>query len=169
MERRQINEEELQYLYNLIGEAIWHSQHVEQALHTFVTLKKDIKVRGSVSPEAGEELFKKNQRRTLGFSLKASSEAAVLSASLQKRVEAFKEERNWLIHWSLPSNGADLYLDTTRFALMERVKRLTVEARAIHGLIAEELEVFVCSQGVSKKWIMETALETIRKLKGERN
>ncbi len=169
MERRQIHEEELQYLFNLIGEAIWHSQHVEQALHTFVTLKKDIKVRGSVTPEAGERLFDKNQRKPLGVSLKASREAGVLSSSLQDRAEAFKEERNWLIHWCVPSSGADLYLDTTRFPLMERIKRLTIEARTIHGLIAEEIEAFVCSQGVSKKWIMETAMETIRKLKGERN
>jgi hypothetical protein len=169
MERRQINEEELHNLFNLIGEAIWHAQHVEQALHTFVTLKKDIKVRGSVTPAVGEQLFEKNQRKPLGKSLKTSREAGVLTQSLQDRVEAFKEERNWLIHWSVPSNGADLYLDTTRLALMERIKRLSIEARTIHGLIAEEIEDFVCSQGVSKKWILETAMDTIRKLKGEKH
>lgn len=167
MERRQINEEELQLLFNLIGEAIWHSQHVEQALHNFVTLKRDIKVRGSVTPAEGAQLLEKKQRKPLGVSLKASREYGVLTILLQERTEAFKEERNWLIHWCVPSNSADLYLDTTRFALMERIKRLSNEARTIHGLIAEEIKEFVCSQGISKKWIMETAMETIRKLKGE--
>lgn len=42
--RRQMHPEELEILYRYIGKCIWHIQYVEDALHTLLTLKIEIKM-----------------------------------------------------------------------------------------------------------------------------
>jgi len=166
MVRRQINENELQTLFILIGEAIWHLQNVEEALHCFITVKKDLKTRGAVPEEEADKLLKKNQRRTLGQSLYISREVGVLTSKLQERLEKFNEERKWLVHKCVPSNREDLYVDSTRYALMKRIKKFSEEAGELHKSISKELEDFVCTQGVSRDTIYSQAVSTIMKLKG---
>ena len=46
---RQINPDELDDLYYLIGKCIRYVQYVEDALHTLLTLKVEIKVPGVVA------------------------------------------------------------------------------------------------------------------------
>jgi hypothetical protein len=75
MNRRQINEKELQVLYSSIGKGIWHLQNLEDALHTCITVKRDIRVRGSVPPEKAEAILLRHRGNTLGKSLKIAREA----------------------------------------------------------------------------------------------
>lgn len=164
--RRQANPEELNALYTLIGASIWQLQNVEDALDTYITLKADVKIRGSMSPEQAEEILKKHRRNTLGTSLKISKSSCVLSALLQERAERFKEERDWLVHRSVYNNGEDLYVDETRYALMKRIRTFTEEAQTLQRLIASELEEFVVSQGVDREWVAKEAEKRINKLKG---
>ena len=51
VERRQINLEELGILYQLIGEGVWQLQNLEEALHSCITVKRDLKNRGSISSQ----------------------------------------------------------------------------------------------------------------------
>lgn len=37
--RRQINSDELHYLYTKLGQAVWHLQYVEDALVPFIIIK----------------------------------------------------------------------------------------------------------------------------------
>lgn len=167
MNRREINEIELQVLYSSIGKGIWHLQKLEDALHTCITVKRDIKVRGSVSPDKAEAILSKHRRNTLGTSLKIARASSVFSAELQARLDGFKEERDWLVHRSVHQNSHDLYLDDKRYDLILRIQNFSEEALALQKLIAKELEDFVVSQGVSRKQIMEMARENLTKLRGE--
>lgn len=167
MTRRQINEEELQLLYSSIGAGIWHLQNLEDALHTCITVKRDIKVRGSVSPNKANEILLGHRKKTLGQSLKIARDAHVLSPDLQKRLDTFKEERDWLVHRSVHQNGHDLYTEDKRFALILRIRRFSDEALLLQKLIAKELEDFVVSQGLSQAQIKHLAEERLRKLKGK--
>lgn len=167
MVRRQINAEELQKLYASIGEGIWHLQNVEDTLHTYITIKRDIKVRGSMPPEKAEAILMKHRKNTLGTSLRISREAKILSPSLQERLDNFKEERDWLVHRSVHQYREDLYVDDKRFALMRRIQGFSEEATILQKLIAKELEDFVVAQGVSREWIFGEAQQKINKLEGE--
>ncbi|MCX5818778.1 MAG: hypothetical protein NT047_02530 [Deltaproteobacteria bacterium] len=167
MNRRQINEEELQALFAAIGKGIWYLQYVEDVLHNYITLKRDVKVRGTVSPEKAEAILLKNRSKTLGKSLQIASDAQVLSPSLQKRLNKFKDERDWLVHRSVYQNGDDLYLEVKRVALINRIQIFSDEALLLQKLIAKEMEDFVVPQRVSREQIMHMANENMRKLKGE--
>jgi len=164
--RRQINAEELNILYASIGESIWHIQNLEDALHTCITIKRDIKKRGAMHSEQAEAILLKHRKNTLGNSLRISREAQVLSVELQNRLDKFKDERDWLVHRSVYQHREDLYEDKKRYTLMARIKMLSGEARALQKLVARELEDFVVAQGVSREWIENQAKQAISELKG---
>ncbi len=167
MTRRQINAEELNTLFTLIGGSIWHLQKVEDALHTAITLIRDVKTRGSIPQEKAEAILANYRKKTLGASLKISRKAKVLSVPLQRRLEDLNDERNWLIHNFAHKNGDDLYVTEKRYELMSRIEAFLEEAQALQKLIASELEEFVVSQGVKPEWITQEAERQLRKLKGE--
>jgi hypothetical protein len=166
MTRRQINAEELHSLYASIGKGIWHLQNVEDVLHTYITIKRDVKVRAGMPVEQAENILQKHRKNTLGSALKISREANIFSSQIQKRLEEFKEERDWLVHRSVYQNREDLYLEDKRYALINRIDKFAEEAIQIQKLIAEELESFVVAQGVNREWIYQQAQESINKLKG---
>ena len=168
MNRRRINEGELQLLYAAIGKGIWHLQRLEDALDTCITVKRDIKVRGSVSPEKVQAILLKHRSNTLGKSLRIAREANVLNPELQTRLDTFKEERDWLVHRSVYQNSKDLYEEDKRLALILRIQEFSKEALTLQKLIAKELEDFVGSQGVSREQVLHIALENLSKLEGKK-
>ncbi|MHB1116480.1 hypothetical protein [Sideroxydans sp.] len=166
-ERRLINEDELQVFFMGIGAGIWHLQHVENALNTFITLKVEIKEPGSVAPEAGEAILAKHRRNTLGTSIRIAKEKEVLSAELLVALEKFKDERDWLVHRSMNQNADDLYINTRRNELIDRLHKFVNEATQLQKLIAKELEDFVVGKGVSREWIQKKAISDIREKQGK--
>lgn len=166
--RRQINAEELNILFSSIGSSIWHIQNLEEALNICITIKKDIKYRGSMSPEKAEEILSKHRKNTLGCSLRNSKEAKIFSITLQDRLDRFKDERDWLVHRSVFQNRDDLYVDNKRYALIEKIRLISKEAIELQKLVSKDLEYFVVAQGVSQEWIYNKANQEILKLKGEK-
>jgi len=166
--RRQINAEELHNLFASIGESIWHIQNLEDALHTCITIKRDIKQRGAMPSEQAEAILREHRKNTLGKSLRISREAQVLSIELQSRLDKFKDERDWLVHRSVHQNREDLYVDKERYTLIARIQILSREAITLQKLVAKELEEFVVAQGVSREWVENQARHAIAKLKGEK-
>ena len=164
--RRQINADELQVFFKLIGSGIWYLQHVEDALSTYITVKAEIKERGGTSAENAKLLLSKHRRNTLGTSIRFAKERQVLDPELLAMLEAFKAERDWLVHRSLHENGDDLYLNSDRHILLERLNKFSEDAKRLQGLIAEELENFVVSKGVSRKWIHQRAMSDVNRYKG---
>ena len=167
MNRCQINNEELTTLFYLIGKGIWHLQNLEDALQTYITIKVEIKEVGVMNAEQAEDLLKKHRANTLGTLLKIAKNNNVLSEESVKRLEVFKEERDWLVHRSVHQNGKDLYLNNKRYELMERIERFSEEALALQKAVAQEFEDFSVSKGVSRKWIHDKAARDLARLKGE--
>ena len=79
-------------------------------------------------------------------------------------LETFKVERDWLVHRSMDENGDDLYLNSDRSKLLRRLSKFSEDARRLQGLIAQELEDFVVSKGVSG--ILDTRLYVPQTAKG---
>jgi hypothetical protein len=165
-ERRQINAEELLAFFKLIGSGIWHLQHVEDALSTYITVKAEIKDRSGTSAENARFLLSKHRRDTLGTSIRFAKDRQVLDPELLTMLEAFKLERDWLVHRSLHENGDDLYLNSERSRLLERLNKFSEDAKRLQRLIAEELEDFVVSKGLSREWIHQKAMSDVKRLKG---
>lgn len=165
-ERRQINAEELLVFFKLIGSGIWHLQHVEDALSTYITVKAEIKDRGGTSAENAKLLLSKHRRNTLGTSIRFAKDRQLLDPELLTMLEAFKLERDWLVHRSLHENGDDLYLNSERRRLLERLNKFSEDAKRLQRLIAEELEDFVVSKGVSREWIHQKTMSDVNRLKG---
>jgi hypothetical protein len=166
IDRRQITEDELQILFYLIGSGIWYLQHVEDALSTYITVKAEIKEAGSVSAETAEKLLSKHRRSTLGTSIRIEKERQVLNQELLTMLEAFKVERDWLVHRSLHENGDDLYLDDDRPRLFHRLTQFSEDAKILQKLIAKDLEDFVVSKGVSRTSIHQRAISDLNIAKG---
>lgn len=166
--RRQINSEELQVFFILIGESIWFLLNVEEALNNYIVLKKDVKVPGAVPFDQAEALLTKQRKNTFGKSLKIAREAQILSEELQQRLDSFKDERNWLVHHLMHKHHEDLYLDETRSALMNRLSAFSDEAQILHRLVETEMENFVVAHGIDRKKITKDAGEYIKRLKGEK-
>jgi hypothetical protein len=165
--RRQISSEELHTLYSLIGEGIWHLQNVEEILDVYITLKGNVKKRGSMPEEKAEKILAKHRRNTLGSSIKAATKLHVLSEKLQEQLKLFKKERDWLVHRSVYQHRADLYDDEKRSSLFTRIGTFNEEAIMIIKILATELEEFVVSQGVDRNLIQQEGEKRTRELMGE--
>ncbi len=152
--------------FKLIGSGIWYLQHVEDALSTFITVKAEIKERGGVSDDNAMSLLSKHRRNTLGTSIRIAEDRQVLDSEMIAILKTFKLERDWLVHRSLNENGDDLYLNTDRLRLLERLHKFSEDAKKLQRLIAEELEDFVVSKGVSREWIHQKAMSDVNRDKG---
>lgn len=164
--RRQIYPEELETLYHSIGKCIWHIQYVEDALHTLLTLKVELKTPGSMPEEKAYELLKKHRRATLGTALRIAKENTSLPQELFVRLSSLKEERDWLVHRSQHQDGDNLYTDTGRQATFQRLDTLQEEAISLQSAIAEQIHIYAESHGVSSEKAEEIARQKIAALEG---
>lgn len=162
-----MSQEELSALYMLTGEGIWMLQYLEDALTTNLSMKLDIKEKGSRTWEEVHAILAKHRRHTLGNALKIARDEKVFGAALQKRLDAFHTERNWLVHRSLCQNSDELYVSTKREEILRRLEAFSVEAKQLQDLIASDLENFVALRGVSRDTILRYAETQFRMLTGE--
>lgn len=165
--RRQLNPDELDFLYREIGKGIWHLQYVEDALHTLITLKVEVKTPGRVTQGKAQQLLAKHRRNTLGTSLRIAKENNVVTSSLEAKLVHFKEERDWLVHRSLNSHRELLYTDEGRVEMFERLAKFLSEAKALQHNIVDELALFAKRHGVSMAEVNVRAHAKIAKLKGQ--
>ncbi|HEY4255118.1 MAG TPA: hypothetical protein VGM34_02090, partial [Chlamydiales bacterium] len=91
--------QDLAYIYLLIGEAICMIQHLESALSVLITLKKDVRYPLRVSKgEADNFLEKYRSSLTLGQAINFAKKNNLFSISLYSDLETILEGRNWLAH-----------------------------------------------------------------------
>ena len=167
MAQRQINPFELEYMFKVIGQAVWHLQYLEVALDQLITLKVDIRTPGRVPEAEAWAMLTRNQRDTLGDSIKKAEKNQALDEATLKRLRSLNHERRWLVHRSYTENGKDLYEDVTRQAMLERLANFMVDARALHYEMNSEVEKYVASFGYDTEAIARQAETDLRKLKGE--
>lgn len=165
--RRQMYPEELENLYRSIGKCIWHIQYVEDALHTLLTLKIEIKTPGAVPEDKAYELLKKHRRATLGTAMRTARENNSLPQELFSRLSSLKEERDWLVHRSQHQDSEDLYTDVGRRSFFKRLEALEAEAVSLQPAIAEQIRLFVGNHGVSSERAQKIAEQEVAELKGD--
>ena len=165
--RRQINSEELSYLYAKIGESIWHLQHVENVIASIILIKGIAKEMNSLSKSEALTHEKRLNRQPLGNLISESESLNVFDEKLLNRIKIFNKERKWIVHNSIFESGSELYTDTGRDVIFSRIELFVNEAQSLHNYIGALTVKYTVSKGMSKKEIYDTANNSIAELKGE--
>ncbi|MFD1605428.1 hypothetical protein ACFSJW_02415 [Flavobacterium artemisiae] len=130
-------------LYCLIGEAVFKTQMVEQALSHSITLKMN----PAETKERADEFLKKNQRYTLGKAIGIAIREELYNLSLQNELNAFLEQRNWLVHKLIIGNEEDFNAGNIKEELLDRIKSISDKAESIQRIIEYDLIDFCSSKG----------------------
>lgn len=130
-------------LYCFIGEAVFKTQIVEQALSYSITLKMN----PTETKERADEFLKQNQRYTLGKAIKIAIKENLYNFSLQDELNAFLQQRNWLVHNVIPGNEEDLNAGIIKEELLYKIKDISDKAESIKCVIEYDLIDFCSSKG----------------------
>jgi hypothetical protein len=130
-------------LYCFIGEALLKTQMVEQALSHSITLKMN----PAETKERADEFLKQNQRYTLGHAIKISIKKQLYNLSLQNELNAFLQQRNWLVHKVICGNEEDFNAGNIKEELFDKIKDISNKAESILCVIQNDLIDFCSSKG----------------------
>lgn len=152
----------------LIGQAVWSIQHLEDALSMAIAIKMDFKdaALGSVPSDRASEILAKRRRPTLGVAVGLTREKSIFDEQLQRRLEEFLEERNWLVHRLVHQNGDDMNVSDRRELLFSRVDCIAAEASRLHGVIGDDLVAFMMAKGAKREGILDQAQREFLKGRG---
>ena len=113
--------------------------------------------------EDAKKIREKYQKKTLGQAITTARENTSFPEEVLKKLEDFKENRNWFIHNSLYTHREYLFDKTTLDALTTKISHFSIQALETQKLISEELEKFVVSKGIIKERIDEKCKEILKR------
>ena len=163
--KRRISPDELSFLYQQIGKAVWHLQYVEESLGYFYCIKGMEPY--SISEKDADKKLKTTQAQTLGSLINEIEKKNLTSDFLLTALKTLNKERRWLIHKSLIENGDELYTDIGRERTFNRINNFISEAIRLQKQVSSEITRYCVSKGISEAWINSNAAKEIRKLAGE--
>jgi hypothetical protein len=162
--------DELSDFYRRIGAALWHVQHLENALVQFVTMKEIYELRRAGKKVAADFAWKLladyRKKLTMGPLIERCKRRRIIKQEDAARYEAFRNERHWLVHRSLIDNGDDLYLEASRIAVFRRIQAIEHEASELRNAVANDLTAWAAAHGVNIGAAETQALDEIKTLKG---
>jgi hypothetical protein len=138
-------------LYCSIGEALLKTQIVEQALSHSITLKMN----PAETKEKADEFLKQNQTYTLGQAIKIAVKEKLYNLKLQDELNAFLQERNWLVHKVICGNEEDFNAGNIKEELFHKIKSISNKAESIQYAIEYDLIDFCSSKGKNMSKIVE--------------
>ena len=141
-------------LYCFVGEAVLKTQMVEQALSYSITLKMN----PTEIKERADEFLKQNQSYTLGKAIKIAIKEELYNLSLQDELNAFLQQRNWLVHKVISGNEEDLNAGNIKEELLDKIKAISDKAESIQRAIEYDL-IDLCS---SKRKDMSETLTLLK-------
>jgi len=142
MKRILANQDEIN-LYTNLGEALFITQTVEQALSHSITLK----LNADSTTEDADEALKKNLRYTLGQAIVIANKEKLYNLEIQKKLDVFLEKRNWLVHNVICGNEESFNAGKIPESLLNKISSICDEARIIHRDLEYDLLDFCRSKG----------------------
>lgn len=136
------NQDEIN-LYCFLGEALLKTQMIEQALSHSITLKMN----PTETKERADQFFKKNQRYTLGQAIKFMTNKKLYNLSFRHELNAFLQQRNWLVHNVICGNEEDFNAGNIKEELFDKIKSISDKAESIQRVIEHDLIDFCSSRG----------------------
>ena len=164
--RRQITSDELEHLYMSIGKGVWHLQYVEDALQTLITMKHEIRSPDRIKEQEARDILAKHRRNTFGTSLKIVGNHSLVPQPLFDQLNAFKEERDWLIHRSQNSHGDRLYTDAGRAETFARLAAFIDEASILQAALLHDIDTFLAAAGLDVAAAERVAIKNLGSMRG---
>jgi hypothetical protein len=130
-------------LYTYLGKAVWTIQHLEDALNKAIIIK---------NPEANtkikaDEILKSYRRLPLGRAIEKAEKEKTFGDVLQKRLQSFLQERNWLIHHCMHESADDIGFIVEPEKLFGRIETISLTANSLKEAIEIDMLEFVKSNG----------------------
>jgi len=158
-------ETDIQTLYNLIGQSVWHLQHLENVLSMVTAMKilQKERDRGSkVTEDICLRALEKQRGFTLGPLISAAKREQTIPSILLERFDHLLQERNWLIHKCVINEFLSLRSATRKQVLFDRISSFVDETIALKNEINEILEKWYESVGYDLDYANQIAKETVR-------
>ena len=130
-------------LYCFLGEAIYKTQVVEQALSYTITLKMS----PSSTQEEADQYLEKQLTYTLGKAVHLSEKENLFPPSLKKALIAFLDQRNWLVHKAMADSRTFMNTEFDKEKFFQKIKSISKEAEILHHLIEVDLVEFCEARG----------------------
>lgn len=130
-----IDQQRLMVTMQTVGSAVLQAQTVEDALGVYLALVHDLQP--GVARVEAESVLSKYSKKTLGSLLAVAKAKPAFPASMASAIEAFKEERNWLVHRSRGLQRLALHSDVELEAFVERVDRVGDEGLRLQKEVTE--------------------------------
>lgn len=150
-------------VHKQLGMALWCVQPLENELCYWIVLM--LKLPASRTAADMQRLLEKEQDKTLG-ALFAELRKAKTHKSIdgfERRLMAFLEERNWLVHDSWRLHHTDLYDAVKVTKLIYRLDAISREATALRDLFHAISHEWVLSQGITQAQVDAVAREELRR------
>ena len=120
-------------LYTYLGEALCQTQHLEQALNHCITMK----MHPEVTRQEADERLSKLSLYTLGKAIRLSATENLFTGSLQKELNEFLVQRNWLVHHVMMESNEDMDARMIKHELLRKIKAVTIAA----GILQRSIEM----------------------------
>jgi len=136
-----------------IGFALWQIQELESSTAHYLVLITQAKM--GMGYQAGSELLDKSLGRTFGSTIHQATKAGILCKELEHRFLDLLKERNWLVHNSRRQSRNAMSSDEVAGRLIQRLKTIAEESKAILLEVGELAEKYVRGFGISQEQIEE--------------
>jgi hypothetical protein len=148
VEQPLINAQRLFPIFQSVGYAVLQAQTVEDALGIHLALVYDLKP--GVARAEAEAVFSAYSGRTLGQLLNTARQKATFPPELVTNLDAFKVDRNWLVHRSRPDQRIATKSDVSTNEFCERVSTIGHRAADLQQRIQQVTEEHLVSTGYAR-------------------
>lgn len=139
-------------LYKLIGESVWHLQHLENVLSSYTTLRILQRKRDKGSKVNEADVLKSlggQRNQVLGQLIGSAKEHGAIPENLHVRFGDFLDERNWVIHKCVVNEYLSLRNENDKNRLLDRIGEFATEANLLHKEIHDLFELWSTEQSYS--------------------
>lgn len=143
--------EELNEVTAQVGFTLWQTQTAEKAVGAYLVFVH--KAAPSKARSEVEAMFAKAEKCTLGQLLRAIQATANPPQKLVEALDAFIDKRNWLVHHSRHESQQDIYIASSRTALIARLDLIADDALEIAKAFQLATEEHLVSLGFSREQI----------------
>ena len=152
-----IDIDELEYLHQKIGYAVWYIQDFENVLTHYLVMVHKLPIGTPV--EIATNVLKKTKKGTLGFLMAEFKRSCEVKPDFEVRLDCFLDERNWLIHRSKNEERATVYNpDKSKLLkLFTRLEALAEEAIALTSEFGDLLTESLKKKGMDMEQVKREA------------
>lgn len=146
------NNTDVTTLYRLIGESVWHLQHLENVLSSYTSLRILQRKRGKgckVTESGAQKSLDGQQKQVLGKLIESAKEQGAIPENMYERFSRFLDERNWVIHKCVVNEYLALRNEEDKNRLFARLGEFGTEAKLLTKEIHDLFESWFTGQGYS--------------------